>query len=122
MRDYVRVCPVLLAKAAGDNPELRESEALVKRQRRDIVSHDSVELKHPEAKLLTSVEAVGNKLAPDMLSAHIRAHRIACVGDMSAPADVVRVEDVQPHYLAVILGCGGEALRREKLLCGLLRE
>ena len=41
---------------------------------------------------------------------------------MPAPADVVRVENVQPDRLAVILGCGGEALRREKLLCGLLRK
>ena len=41
---------------------------------------------------------------------------------VSSPADIVLVEDIQPDYLAVFLGCGGEALRREEFLRSLLRQ
>ena len=114
MRNYIRITSVLLPESAGDNAQLNESQGLVQRQGRLVVRHHRVELQYPESKLPAPVQAVRHEQRTDVLSTHIRAHRVACVGDMSAAPDVVRVEYVQPHRLAVVHGNASEALGGEE--------
>ena len=125
----IRVSAVLHAESLGDSSELYEAELLVEVTRVDIRLHHSVELQYAEALMLSLFEAVLDELLANVMSAAVLADGIAGVADVSAPTDIIGVEDIQPYHVAVVVlrdGAvglrGKEALARVRVEYLLLRE
>ena len=100
VRDDVLVIPVLEQKALGNHAELGKAELLVELERRRICRDDRVKLQNPEADFRGLREAILYEKFADMLTALIFLDRIACIRNMPAAPDIVRVENVQPDDLA----------------------
>ena len=69
-----------------------------------------IELQYSEAVSLCLFKTVRHQGFADVLSSHSVFHCIACVADVSASADIVRVENIHSHYLTVKLGDSGVGL------------
>ena len=85
----------------------------------EIVLHDSVELQDPESELFALHQAVPHEFLADPFSADLRSDSVACVADMPAAPDVVRMQDIEPQDAAVRLRRRGIGLRREKVRAAL---
>ena len=83
-----------------------------------IALNDSVELQNPEAVFCTLFQAVQNEFLTDVLTAEFGADGIACVADVSASADIVRVEDIETGDITVDLCNTRICLRFEECLPG----
>ena len=58
-------------------------------------SHHGVELKDLKPDVLCLTQTVGHQFFTNVQSSFIRADRIAGIADVSAPADIVGMEDVK---------------------------
>ena len=85
---------VLHPKAIRDNAELSESNSLVQMPGVDIALYNSVELQDLKADFLCPRDTVKHELFADMLTSAFGADRVARVGDMPAPPDIDRVQNV----------------------------
>lgn len=86
---------ILHKETAGDGAELCESEPLIKMAGVDVAFNDSVELQHLKAMGIRFMKAVLHKLFADVLSSFVFLHAIGRVGNMTASADVVGMQDVK---------------------------
>ena len=101
--------------------QLLETKALVQMTGVNIRCHNSIELKNSESVFSALQQAVLNQLFPYMQSARLGTDGIACVADMTAPANIVWMENIQSIYFAVgILRHSAVGLRIKKYLAGIL--
>ena len=96
---------------AGDAAELCEAEGLVQVKGSFVGGDDGVELQDPEAEFLAGGQGVFYQLAPDVPASDAGFYGIAGVADVSAAADVVGVEDVQPDDFAGSFVFGNAGVR-----------
>lgn len=94
IRADIFIVTVLHPKAFRDNAELREADPLIQMSGVDIALDNSVELQDLKADFLCLRYTVKHELFADMLTSAFGADRVARVGDMPAPPDIVRVQNV----------------------------
>lgn len=84
--------------------------------RMNVGSNNRIELQNTEAVQLCLLQAVQNKLFPNMAAAERRIYRVACVADMPAPSDIVRMQNIEPadSSAARVFGDGRIGLSCEK--------
>ena len=106
------------SESALDCAELDKAELFVQMPRMDVCRHDRIELHNPESCEPGLRKAVLYKKFPDMKSAAGGAYGVACVCNVRASADVVRVQNVKPRNFFAFSFFGDRAvsLRGEK--CG----
>lgn len=112
MRNNIFVLPVLCQKASRYDSQLNEAQLFIKFQSICIAAHHSIKLEDTKAQLLPFLHAVFYQIFSDMLPTRVRAHRIACVADMAAPPDIVRMKDIESKNLSgnLIISKPGEGL------------
>ena len=76
----------------------------------DIGTHHGVELHYPEAKATPLFDRIEHQALPYMKPSLIASHSIAAVAYVSAAADVIGMEDVQPNDLSIRIGYSSAAL------------
>ena len=118
VRADVLVMTVLHSEAARNGSELFESKTFIQVSGMRIALNDSVELQNPEAVFCTLFQAVQNEFLTDVLTAEFGTYGIACVADVSASADIVRVEDIETGDITVDLCNTRICLRFEECLPG----
>ena len=69
--------------------------------RMDIAFHDGIELQDLEAQPAGFLHAVLHQLFSYVKASGSRGYGIACVADVTAAADIVRMEDVQSQQPAI---------------------
>ena len=111
MRNNVFVVAVFHQEAPGDAAELCESECLIQVESSFVGGDDGVELQNPEAEFLAGGQGVFYQLAADVPASDACFYGIAGVADVSAAADVVGVEDVQPDDFAGSFVFGNAGVR-----------
>lgn len=94
IRADVHIAAVLHSEASRDRAELRETESLVQVPRMDIALDDRIELQYPEAEAPALRQTILDQLLADVSASGSGRDRIACVAYVSAPSDVVRMQDV----------------------------
>ncbi len=116
VRNNVFVAAVFHQEASGDAAELCEAEGLVQVEGGFVGGDDGVELQDPEAEFLAGGQGVLDQLAADVPASDACFYGIAGVADVSAAADVVGVEDVQPDDFAggFVFGDAGVRLAFEE--------
>lgn len=101
--------------------KLDKTEPFVQMPRMDVCRHDRIELHNPESCELGLRKAVLYKKFPDMKSAAGGAYGVACVCNVRASADVVRVQNVKPDdFSAFSFLCDRAVSLRCKELCACL--
>ncbi len=70
---------VLHAETARDSAELSKAESFVKMSGMDVAFYNGIELKYSESMKRSLFYAVGYQLFAYMLTAAVRAYRIACI-------------------------------------------
>ena len=98
--DDVLVVAVLHEEALRDAAQLCEAQALIEMQGMDVGSHDRIELHEAEAQSGAHSQRVFHKLFADVQPAFVRPDGIAGVGDVTASAHVVGVQDVETDKFA----------------------
>ena len=68
IRADVFIAPILHPEATGDCTKLNKSQPLVQMTGVDIALNNSIELQHPETKILCNLKTVQHQLFTDMLS------------------------------------------------------
>ena len=101
--------------------KLDKAELFVQMPRMDVCRHDRIELHNPESCEPGLRKAVLYKKFPDMKSAAGGAYGVACVCNVRASADVVRVQNVKPDdFSAFSFLCDRAVSLRCKELCACL--
>ncbi len=85
---------VLHAEAFLDHSELPKADPLIQVSGVDIAFDYRIELKDHEAALFCLCHAIQHKLFADMLTSAFGADGVACIADVTAAPDVVRVQDI----------------------------
>jgi len=108
---------VFHSESALDCAELDKAEPFVQMPRMDVCRHNRIELHNPESCEPGLRKAVLYKKFPDMKSAAGGAYGVACVCDVRASADVVRVQNVKADGFSAFSFFGDRAicLSRKKL-------
>ena len=94
MRNDILVVPVLEQKALGNHAELGKAELLVELEGRSIRRDDCVELQNPKADFLGLREAILYEKFTDVLATLVLLDGVACIRNVAAAPDIVRVENV----------------------------
>lgn len=105
---------VLHTKSVRDNTGLRKSDTFVKVAGVNIALNHGVELKNAKPERFCRFDTVKHRLFSDMPASALTAYGVACVADMAAAADIIRVEYIQAVYFPVINGNGAFALSGKK--------
>ena len=90
---------------------------LIEMSCRSIARDDSIELQNAKAELPRPPDTVPYEQLADMPPSAFAADSIACVADMPAATDIVRVKDIQPRNISVIIaGNSCKALGRKEFI------
>lgn len=123
IRTDVLVMSVVHSEAAGNCAELFEPDSLIKVSCMNIRRNNRIELKNSESVRFCLNNTVTNQLFTDVQSPAFKRNGIACVCDMAASADIVRVKDVHSVDLAVLADRNAAiGLLSKKIFCTLIRE
>ena len=122
IRTYILIASIYHPEAPWNRSKLRESQLLIEMAGRCIRSDYGIELQYPEPELNCPLHAVTHEGLPCMRSPAAEINRVACIAYMAAPADIVRMEDVEPKDTAIILRNSRVALRGEEESPGLRGE
>ena len=111
-------------KAAGDCAEEVKAEPLVQAPSVDVAGNNRVKLHDFKAESLCTVKAVAHELFADVQTAAFRGYGIARVCYVTAPADIIGVQNIKTEDFAafVIQGNSAAALRGEKLFSAFVRK
>ena len=99
-KNDILVMSVFHVKTAGNSSKPHETEFFIKMERRMVRRNHSVELHKPESEFGGFLEGMGYDCFADMPVADVGSDRIACVGNMSASADIVGMEDIKSDSFA----------------------
>ena len=95
MRNNILVRAVLHAKPARDHTKRNKAQFLIKPECRKVGFYHRVKLQNTKAQLLCLFHAVAHQFFADALPAQTAFDRIACIADMPAPSDIVRMQNIQ---------------------------
>ena len=101
IRTDILIMSILHTEPLRDHAKLGKSKSLIKMSCRNIAGHNRIKLQDTKTMLFSPGQTVGYQLFADMLAPARGIHGIAGVCDVSAPADVVGMENVKPHDPAV---------------------
>ena len=118
IRTDIFIMTILHTKAFRNCSELNETEPFIKMPCMDICRHYSIELKNTKAVLLSLKQTIRNKLFADVQSPALRFNSIACIADMTAPAHIIRMQDIQTINVSIFRISSNSAigLRSKKFL------
>ena len=92
----VFIMPLFHEKAARHNSKPHKPQFLIKSESMSIATYHRIELKNTESQFFPFLYTMLHKKLADMSSSHICSHRITGIADMTAPSDIIRMEDIEP--------------------------
>ncbi len=115
IRTDILVVPIFHSEAFRYCSELHKAQSFIQMSRMYVAFYNGVKLKHLKAVFAGFFQAIHYQFLSDVLSTAFCIYRIAGITDMSAPADVIRMQDIQTDDLTVIFRHAGITLRLKEL-------
>ena len=94
--------PIIHAETARDGAKPMESQSLIEVQGMGVGCNNGIELKDAESMLCSLLQRVLYQLFADVHPSSSFLHGIACIADMTATANIVRMKDIQADDFRVI--------------------
>ncbi len=122
--DNIFIVAVLHSEPLWNDPQLLEPQLLIQVDCRGVGPYNRVELQNPIPALMRLPFAVQNQFFSDMLPSEFFFDGIACVADVSTPAFIIWMKDVQADDLVTrfIVCDSGICLFPEESVAGFLRQ
>ena len=118
VNDYILVLSAFEQKAVRNCAKLCKAELFVKVTGRKICFYNRIELQDFKSVFLSLNKAVHNKLFAYMTVSCSAFYGVACIADMTAPADIVGVKNIQTENFVAFTAFGNCAISlRAKKLC-----
>ena len=99
IQDNIGIRSVFLLKALRNRSNGDKSQLFVQFPCCIIFLYNRIELQNAESHLPSLMQAVPHQLFPDFLPSVSGLYSIAGITDMSAPSNIVRVQDIHTHNL-----------------------
>ena len=94
--------PIIHTETARDDAKPMESQSLIEVQSMSVGGNNGIKLKDAETMLCSFFERILYQLFANVQSSSSFLHGIACIADMTATANIVRMKDVQSDDFRVL--------------------
>ena len=124
MRNNVLIMPIIHAETARDGAKPMESHSLIEVQGMGVGGNNGIELKDAESMRCSLFQRVLYQLFADVQSSLSFLHSIACIADMTATPNIVRMKDVQANDFRIFCIDSNPSVRlnSKKVIGSFLRQ
>ena len=124
MWNNILVMAILHAEALWNNTELGKAQSFIQMQGMDIGGHNGIELEYAETKAGSRFQRVLHQLFANMKSTLALFHGITRIADMTAPAYIVGMENIETYNLIRLTIYGNARIRlaHEERVCRFIRQ